>query len=160
MLEERRPDEVPPRAGTDILGELGEGLAIQARALLEARLARQAVANGEQVFAAGAAETDLLIVQSGRITLSTTWPPSQGMRVASVGEGMAFGEMAFLNGDQRSAFAGAENGEVAIARLTRAQFNAWAADFPADALAFMANLATIGTRRLGATTRQLRSALE
>jgi SulP family sulfate permease len=77
-----------------------------------------------------------------------------------VGQGMAFGEMAFLAQQPRTACAGAENDEARLVRLSRAEFDAWAADHPAEALKAMGNLAIIGTRRLGATTRQLRAVLE
>ena len=45
-------------------------------------------------------------------------------------------------------------------RLARADFDAWAQQHPQAALTVMNNLAQIGTRRLAATTRQLRAVLE
>ena len=121
---------------------------------------RMALAPGEAAFAAGDAGTELLVVQSGRITLCTAWPPEAGLRLATVGRGMAFGEMAFLGGLRRSAFAGTEEEPAVLIRLSRERFDAWAEAYPRDALTFMSNLAQIGTRRLGATTRQLRAVLE
>jgi sulfate permease, SulP family len=160
MLEERRPEDRPAYPANDVLGEIGDGLPPQARAALEARLVHQTLAPYEEAFTAGAAEADILVVQSGRVTLSTAWPPASGMRLATVGQGMAFGEMAFLAHQPRTACAGAENDEAQLVRLSRREFDAWAADHPAEALTVMGNLAIIGTRRLGATTRQLRAVLE
>ena len=160
MLEERSPGERPAYPEHDLLGEVGEGLGAQDRADLEAQLALRTVESGVQVFAAGEHHTEMLIVQSGHVTLSTAWPPSAGLRLATVGRGMAFGEMAFLTGEPRSACAGAEGGPVELACLPRSAFDAWAQQHPAAALTLMGNLAHIGTRRLGATTRQLRAVLE
>jgi SulP family sulfate permease len=112
------------------------------------------------VFNAGDTDRDLLVVQSGHITLATQWPPDKGLRLATVGRGMAFGEMAFLSGAARTASAGAERGPAQLLRLSRAQFDAWAQQHPEAALMLINNLAQIGARRLAATTRQLRSVLE
>lgn len=160
LLEERSPEERPAYRHSDPLGEIGEGLSAAGRAGLEARLRPQSAAEQEKVFGAGETDRDLVIVQSGHITLSTHWPPEQGLRLATVGQGMVFGEMAFLNGLPRSACAGAEREESGLMRLARADFDAWAAEHPNDALVLLGNLATMGTRRLAATTRQLRAVLE
>jgi hypothetical protein len=74
--------------------------------------------------------------------------------LATVGPGMAFGEMAFLSGAPRTACAGTEHGKARLVRLARADFDAWAQQHPQAALTVMNNLAQIGTRRLAATTRQ------
>lgn len=160
ILDERPPQDQPLDASDDALGELADRVGDAGRQALEARMQWQKVEPGAQVFAAGDADSDMLIVQSGRITLCTAWPPSKGLRLATVGQGMAFGEMAFLNGQPRTACAGSENGPAIVMRIGRPAFDAWARQYPADALAFMANLAQIGTRRLAATTRQLRAVLE
>jgi len=160
MLEERSAAERPAYPAHDPLGEVGEGLQSDGRAALEALLQPYEAPPGQQVFAAGDSDSDLVIVQSGHVTLSTQWPPARGLRLATVGQGMAFGEMAFLNGQPRTACAGAENAAAQLARLARADFDRWAERFPHDALVLMGNLAMIGTRRLAATTRQLRTVLE
>lgn len=160
ILSERPADEAPLASADDALGELADGISPEARHALEARLQCHNIEAGEQVFAAGDASDDMLLVQSGRITLGTAWPPTKGVRIATVAQGMAFGEMAFLDGLPRTACAGSEDAPAMLMRLSRSQFDAWAAQHPADALVFMSNLAKIGTRRLAATTRQLRAVLE
>jgi len=160
MLEERTDAERPAYPENDALGEVGEGLEPAGRAALESLMRAQDVAANEQVFAAGSGDTDLLVVQGGRVTLATSWPPDAGLRLAAVGKGMAFGEMAFLNGMPRTAYAGTEDQPGAMLRLARADFDRWAAEYPRDALTLMGNLAQVGTRRLAATTRQLRAVLE
>ena len=159
ILETRSPADLPRYPEREPLGEAGEGLGLQARTALEAKLQAQSATVGQQVFAAGAPEHSLLVVQSGHITLATDWPAQCGVRLATFGPGMPFGEMAFLTGARRTASAGAEHDPVALLRLERADFDAWATDYPQDALHLMSNLAHIGARRLAATTAQLRSAL-
>ena len=160
ILETRTPADMPVYPAREPLGELGEGLGTAARNALEAHLQARQARLGEQVFAAGEQERALLIVQSGHITLATRWPAHQGLRLATFGPGMPFGEMAFLTGATRSASAGAEHDTVALLQLNRAAFDAWALAYPQDALVFMRNLALLGARRLAGTTRQLRAALE
>jgi SulP family sulfate permease len=143
-----------------VLGEVGEGVPRAAAEALQALLVSQAVPPHGVVFHAGDTDHDLLVVKSGHITLVTQWPPDKGLRLATVGPGMAFGEMAFLNGAARSACAGAERGPAHLVRLSRAHFDAWARQYPEAALTVMNNLAQIGARRLAVTTRQLRAVLE
>lgn len=160
ILAESTPADVPPAAPDDALGELAHGLSPEGHRSLEALMTRREVAADEQVFAAGDAGAEMWLVQAGRVTLSTSWPPAGGMRLATVGQGMAFGEMAFLAGQPRTACAGCEAAPAVLLGLARPAFDGWAREHPADALVFMSNLAQIGTRRLAATTRQLRAVLE
>jgi SulP family sulfate permease len=160
ILAESTPQDVPAAGVDDALGELAHGVSPQARQALEALMSWRNVEPGEQVFAAGDGGAQMWLVQAGSITLSTTWPPAAGMRLATVGHGMAFGEMAFLAGLPRTACAGSEAAPAVLMGLERGTFDAWAHEHPADALVFMSNLAQIGTRRLAATTRQLRAVLE
>ncbi len=160
ILSERPIAQRPARPQRDLLGEIGEGVPRPAAEALLALLEPVVVPARGVVFSAGDTDHDLLVVSSGHITLVTHWPPEDGLRLATVGPGMAFGEMAFLNGAARSACAGAERGSAHLVRLSRAHFDAWATQYPAAALMVMNNLAQIGARRLAATTRQLRAMLE
>lgn len=161
QILDQRPAHLRVRHGSPgPLGELGEGLAPAARQALEACLRTQSVAPHSLVFATGDTDRDLLVVLSGHVTLVTQWPAAQGLRLATVGPGMAFGEMAFLSGAPRSACAGTEHGKARVVRLARADFDAWVQQYPEQALIVMAGLAQIGTRRLAATTQQLRAVLE
>lgn len=160
ILAQRPAKERPSYPQRDLLGEVGEGLPAAERRSLEALLVHQSVPARGRVFEAGDIDHDLLVVQSGHITLVTSWPPEEGLRLATVGPGMAFGEMAFLNGAARTACAGAERGPAQLLRLSRTHFDDWARQYPAAALVVMNNLAQIGARRLAVTTRQLRAVLE
>ena len=160
ILLQRPLEQRPAHPERDLLGELGDGVGPEAAAALLARLTPVAVPARSVVFNAGDDDRDLLVVQSGHITLATQWPPEKGLRLATVGPGMAFGEMAFLNGAARTASAGAERRPAQLVRLSRDDFDAWARQHPEAALRVMNNLAMIGARRLAATTRQLRAVLE
>lgn len=160
ILSQRPIEQRPARSERDLLGEIGEGVARPAAEALMALLKPVAVGPQEVVFRAGDMDRDLLVVKSGHVTLVTQWPPERGLRLATVGPGMAFGEMAFLNGAARSACAGAERGPAHLVRLARDDFDAWARQYPEAALTVMNNLAQIGARRLAVTTRQLRAVLE
>ncbi|WP_082516913.1 SulP family inorganic anion transporter [Acidovorax sp. Leaf78] len=160
ILLQRPLDQRPAHPERDLLGEIGEGVGPEAGAALLALLVPVAVPARSVVFSAGDHDRDLLVVQSGHITLATQWPPETGLRLATVGPGMAFGDMAFLNGAARTASAGAERRPAQLVRLSRDQFDAWARLYPEAALTVMNNLAMIGARRLAATTRQLRAVLE
>lgn len=160
ILSQRPLEQRPARPERNLLGEVGEGVPRAATYALIERLVPVAVPPHGVVFLAGDTDHDLLVVKSGHITLVTQWPPDKGLRLATVGPGMAFGEMAFLNGAARSACAGAERGPAHLVRLSRAHFDAWARQYPEAALTVMNNLAQIGARRLAATTRQLRAVLE
>lgn len=160
ILDQRPLDQRARQDASGPLGEIGEGMERGARLALEALLVPQAVGAQGVVFSAGDRDRDLLVVASGHITLSTCWPPERGLRLATVGPGMVFGEMAFLSGAERSASAGAERGAARLMRLSRERFDGWARRYPEAGLVLMENLAQMGARRLGATTRQLRSVLE
>lgn len=160
ILSQRPIEQRPAHPERDLLGEIGEGVPRAAAEALLALLAPMDVPAHGVVFRAGDTERDLLVVKSGHITLVTCWPPDKGLRLATVGPGMAFGEMAFLSGAARSACAGSERGSAHLVRLSRAHFDAWARQYPEAALTVMNNLAQIGARRLAVTTRQLRVVLE
>lgn len=142
------------------LGELAEGISDEGLRALKERMRAQEVGPHAPVFLVDDDDTDVVVVQQGRVTLSTEWPLARGLRLATIGQGMTFGEMAFLNKVPRAACAGTEGLPARVLRLARQDFDDWSSERPGDALVFMRNLARIGTRRLAATTRQLRSALE
>lgn len=160
ILAQRDESERQRPVSEEVLGELGEGIDDSARADLLALMNPIRIEPGERLFSAGDAGRDLFIVEAGLVTMSTAWPPHQGLRLATIGKGMAFGEMAFLNAAPRTACAGADAGPVGALRLSRVDFDSWTATHPRAAVIFMSNLALIGTRRLAATTRQLRAVLE
>ena len=160
ILQQRPIEQRPAHPALALLGELGEGVAPEAAAALQTLLQPVAVPAQGVVFHAGDSDRDLWVLEAGHITLATVWPPERGLRLATVGPGMAFGEMAFLNGAARTASAGAEQLPAELVRLSRSDFDTWAQQYPEAALRVMNNLAMMGARRLAVTTRQLRAVLE
>jgi sulfate permease, SulP family len=152
--------ERPATAAQDLslLGELGQFLSEQARQDLLQRMNSLEVEAGASLFCLGDQSTDLYFVQQGRISMETE--RQGGLRLATVGRGQAFGEMAFLNGTPRTAYALVKEQSASLLVLTKPQFDAWASSYPSDALSFMSCLAQVSNRRLALTTRQLRAVLE
>lgn len=160
LLEERASMDRTAQFEAGRLGDLADGLHGDARQDLEQELTHMELQDNACVFGSGAPGRELYIVERGVITIASEWPPSDGVRIASIGQGVPFGEMAFLTGQQRSAYAGAAGSFVSVSCLSRESFDRWASKYPGEALLLMRNLALVGTHRLATTTRQLRAVLE
>lgn len=160
LLEGMRITTVAPLMSETMLSELGEDLEPTARAALEARLLTRRYAAGEPIVRQGERDRRLLIVQQGTVVLSTAHSLDHGLRLAVIGEGMIFGEMAFLNDIARTAFGLAGDQGATVSALTWDDFSAWTDAHPSAALAFMKALAQLGIRRLGLTSQELRAAME
>ncbi len=142
------------------LGELGAELTATQSVALQARMRSLRFAPGETIIRQGDLDRTLLWVQAGTVTLSTSEVPDQGVRLSVIGAGAVFGEMAFLNGMARTAFAHAGSDGAVLNTLSWEQFQAWRQSDPEGALLFVTALARMGIRRLGATSRELRAAME
>jgi SulP family sulfate permease len=157
LLAQRPASAASEPVVADALGELGQDLQGQARERLLALLARQDIPAGSVVFEAGHTGRELYFVAQGHITLATA--PEGGIRLATVDAGQAFGEMAFLNGIPRTAYAVTTETPARLLSLRESDFAQWAREHPDAALGFMSRLAQMSNRRHGLTSRQLRAAL-
>ena len=153
--EARRADTSGSR-----LGDLGDGMPEQARLALEIGMVTRRYPPDALIICSGDQDRRLMLVQEGLVTLSTAESAGQGLRLASIGPGVVFGEMAFLNGIARTAYAHAGAGSALVSTLEWEVFNAWSGAYPEAALGFMKELARMGIRRLGATSQELRAAME
>lgn len=142
------------------LGELGQGMSEAARLALERVMLSQRCPAGTLIIRSGDQDRRLMLVQQGEVTLSTAELPGQGLRLASIGPGVVFGEMAFLNGIPRTAYAHASAEITVVCTLEWEAFQTWSGVYPEAALGFMKELARMGIRRLGATSQELRAAME
>ena len=115
---------------------------------------------GALIIRSGDQDRRLMLVLEGEVTLSTAESPGQGLRLASIGPGVVFGEMAFLNGIPRTAYAHASVETTLVCTLEWDVFNNWSGVHPEAALDFMKELARLGIRRLGTTSQELRAAME
>jgi SulP family sulfate permease len=143
-----------------VLGELGAEMNAQDRQMLEARMTPKRFEPNETIIRLGDHDRTLFLVQSGTVTLSTSEVPNSGLRLAVIGPGSVFGEMAFLNGIARTAYAHVGDSGATVSTLSWEQFQEWSQASPVAALAFVTALAKMGIRRLGATSQELRAAME
>jgi SulP family sulfate permease len=153
------PDHEKPEVDS-MLGDLGDGIPLVSRLQLERRLVRREFAPGETIIRSGDEDRTLMWVARGSVALSTSDQPDQGIRLAVIGQGMVFGEMAFLNGIARTAYAHAGPQGAEILSISWADYKAWSVQSPEGALGFMKELARMGIRRLGTTSQELRAALQ
>jgi len=160
ILRDCPPEVLNANRSDTLLGDLGEALPPAPRLALEARLKQGRYAGGELLFRSGESGRSLMLVQQGLVVLSTTAVVDQGLRLAVIGPGMVFGEMAFLSGSPRTAFAVAGQDGALVYALDWSDYHAWAQQEPEAALIFMGQLARMEIRRLGSTTQELRAAME
>lgn len=142
------------------LGELSDGLDPAQQAALRALMNSQRYAPGAVIIRQGERERTLLWVAAGTVTLSTAEVPEQGLRLSVIGAGAVFGEMAFLNGIARTAYAHAGPHGAVLNSLSWERFQQWSRDDPEGALLFITALARMGIRRLGGISQELRAAME
>lgn len=142
------------------LGDLETELSQRARAALEHHMQTLCFPAQALIIRAGDEDRKLMFVLGGSVVLSTSETADTGLRLAVVGPGAVFGEMAFLNGIPRTAFAHAGHDGATVRVLEWGYFQEWTRDHPEDALQFMTEFARVGIRRLGATSQALRAALE
>lgn len=103
-----------------------------------------------QIFAMGATDQTLLLVETGRVQISLISSDGRRSIVAQLGPGDVVGEMAALDGGPRSAFATAA-GHVTGLLLTRAQILEFLRDRPEAAIVVIETL----SKRLRDTNEQI-----
>lgn len=143
-----------------VLGDLETRLSDDGRRALLAYLESHQYEANAMIIQAGSQDRALLLVQQGTVVISTQAYPEMGLRLMVSGAGTAFGEMAFLKGGPRSAFAHAGPQGARVMALEWDRFQEWTDRYPADALQFMRELARFAMRRLSATSQELRAAME
>ncbi len=127
--------------------ELGEqtllaGLSAREMAAIEVLSIRRTFKKGERIIVAGDAATSLFFLQSGMVSVKL---PS-GVRLASLGPGMEFGEMALIE-PTRSADVWADTA-VGGLELPLSAFATFRAGHPEAGHRVMTNLAALLSRRL------------
>ncbi len=147
-------------AYTSTLGELGVEISRHDLQRLEALMTKTHFESGETIIRQGERDRTLFFVQRGTVTLSTSEVPNSGLRLAVIGAGAIFGEMAFLNGIARTAYAHGGDKGATVCALDWKLFQEWSQTSPAAALVFVMALAKMGVRRLAATSQELRAAME
>lgn len=125
-------------------------------AALEARMKQASYKAGEKIFAAGDTGDELFLIRRGSIRISLPIGETQSFHIGSFGQGMFFGEMAFLDGAARSADAIAER-DTDLFVLSRAEFDAFSEEHKKVSLRFLEGLASVLAGRLRFTNAELRA---
>jgi SulP family sulfate permease len=123
---------------------------------LELRLDKRAIKAGEKIFARGDAGDELFLIRKGTVRIVLPLDNGKTRHLSSFGRGDFFGEMAFLDGDARSADAIAFT-DVELFVLSRKTFDAIAEEHKKAALNLMEGLASVLASRLRYTNVELQA---
>ena len=140
------------------LHELGlfKGRKEETLVALELRLDKRSIKAGEKIFARGDAGDELFLIRKGSVRIMLALAGGQAHHVSSFGRGDFFGEMAFLDGDARSADAIAFT-DVDLFVLSRKTFDAFADEHKKASLKLMEGLASALAGRLRYANAELRA---
>ena len=140
------------------LNELGlfKGRKEETLAALELRLDKRSIKAGERIFARADAGDELFLIRKGSVRIMLPLEGGQAHHVSSFGRGDFFGEMAFLDGDARSADAIAFT-DVDLFVLSRKTFDAFADEHKKASLKLMEGLASTLASRLRYANTELRA---
>lgn len=135
--------------------ELFRGRKAQTLAVLEQAMKKCAYKAGEKIFNRGDMDDELFLIRKGAVRIMLPISETQGHHLGTFGRGASFGEMAFLDGDVRSADAVAFT-DTELYVLSRRDFDALAEEHKKLALGIMEGLASVLASRLRYTNAELR----
>jgi SulP family sulfate permease len=135
--------------------ELFEGRKEQTLAALEQCMEKRHVAAGEKIFSRGDAGDELFLIRRGAVRIVLPLSDRQSHHIGTFGRGAFFGEMAFLDGEARSANAVAFN-DCELYVLSRKSFDKLADEHRKLGLRLMEGIASVLASRLRYTNAELR----
>lgn len=136
--------------------ELLQGLSEDDLAQLAERMSPQHYRAGETIIRQGDEATCLYFLARGRVAIQVPDPKDGAMRLTSIGAGVAFGEMALVDGGPRSADAVAEEDcDVLQLDLPTLQTLSW--ERPGIVNALMTNITKILSGRLRRANAELQT---
>jgi SulP family sulfate permease len=135
--------------------ELFKGRKAETLAALEQCMEKRAYKAGEKIFKRGDTGDELFLIRKGAVRIMLPLSEKQSHHLGTFGRGAFFGEMAFLDGDVRSADAVAFS-DTEIYVLSRKTFDAVAEEHKKLALGLMEGLASVLASRLRYTNAELR----
>lgn len=135
--------------------ELFKGRKAETLAALEQCMAKRSYQAGEKIFARGDSGDELLLIRKGAVRIMLPISEKQSHHLGTFGRGSFFGEMAFLDGDVRSADAVAFT-DTELYALSRKTFDTVAEEHKKLALGLMEGLASVLASRLRYTNAELR----
>ena len=135
--------------------ELFAGRKEQTLAALEQCMEKRSVAKGDTIFSRGDAGDELFLIRRGAVRIVLPLSDRQSHHLGTFGRGAFFGEMAFLDGEVRSANAVAFT-DTELYVLSRRAFDAFAEEHKKLGLRLMEGIASVLASRLRYTNAELR----
>jgi SulP family sulfate permease len=136
--------------------ELFKNRKAQTLAALEQHMQIRRFAAGEKIFARGETGDELFLIRRGAVRILLPINATQNHHLGTFGRGSFFGEMAFLDGEVRSADAVAFS-DADLYVLSRQTFDQFAEEHKKVALALMEGIASVLASRLRYTNTELRA---
>jgi SulP family sulfate permease len=134
--------------------ELFKGCKAETLAAIDAHLVRVSYPAGTKIFSRGDKGDELFFVRKGLVRFMQPIDANHSRRLSTCGRGAFFGEMAFLDGDARSADVIAIN-DVELFMLSRKTFDTFAEEHKKTALNLLVGLASVLTGRVRYLTTEL-----
>jgi SulP family sulfate permease len=135
--------------------ELFKGRKEETLAALEQCMEKRLYKAGEKIFASGDSGDQLYLIRRGAVRIVLPLSDRQSHHLGTFGRGAFFGEMAFLDGEARSADAIAFS-DTELFVLSRKTFDTFAAAHKKAALNLMEQIASVLASRLRYTNAELR----
>ncbi len=136
--------------------ELFRGRKAQTLAVLEQHMQQRSCKAGEKIFARGDQGDELFLIRRGAVRIMLPISERQSHHLGTFGRGSVFGEMAFLDGEPRSADAVAFV-DTELFVLSRKAFDAMAEEHKKLAVGVMEAIASVLASRLRYTNAELRA---
>ena len=135
--------------------ELFKNRKAQTLTAFEQGMEKRAYQAGEKIFTRGESGDELFLIRRGAVRIMLPLSEKQSHHLGTFGRGAFFGEMAFLDGEVRSADAVAFT-DTELYVLSRKAFDAMAEEHKKLALGLMEGLASVLASRLRYTNAELR----
>lgn len=135
--------------------ELFQGRKEQTLAALEQCMEMRSCRAGEKIFSRGDTGDELFLIRRGAVRILLPLGDRQAHHLGTFGRGAFFGEMAFLDGEPRSADALAFS-DTELYVLSRKTFEVFAEAHKKSALGLMEGIASVLASRLRYTNAELR----
>jgi SulP family sulfate permease len=153
-LPARRAPDAPPLALHEM--ELLAGLPSEAHEALRPHVTERAVGVGERLFSRGDVHHDLFFIRAGSVRITVPVGGGRAHALATFGRGDFFGEIAFVDGNPRTADAVAD-AETHLYALTREGLASAAREHPAIEQLLHARLARALATRLRAADLEVQA---
>jgi SulP family sulfate permease len=135
--------------------ELLSGMSQENISKLRACVSSAVVENGKSVFHYGDRGDEMYFISRGQVVILLPLPGGKRHHLATFGQGDFFGEMAFLDGESRSADAVAR-GSCIMFVLTRKDFDRCVTNQPELGAELFARLSSVSAKRLRKADSELR----